>query len=141
MRSGFGRLGRCCGCPGIAVVVADGSGMTAVVNRRLQLAAECGKAVGLIARPPWEIKEPTHAATRWQVSARATESESMQWDIELLRCRGRQPEQDAPRRWMARWSYGVFRGTGTFDLSADVGGRSAQTQAGEESIRAYQAAS
>jgi protein ImuA len=107
-------------CSGIAAVVADGSGMTPITSRRLQLAAESGKALALIARPPWEAEEPSYAATRWEVRARGG-GELQQWDINLIGCRGQQRRQDAPRNWNAEWSYQVFRGTGTFHLSPCLG--------------------
>jgi hypothetical protein len=43
------------------------------------------------------------------------------WQIELHRCRGQQVEQDAPRSWIAEWSYQVACGTSALHFSSDVG--------------------
>src|ERR1035437_255113 len=90
----FWAIGQGLRCAGVCCVVADGSGMPVTVSRRLQLAAETGKAVGIIARPPWEIDEPSYATTRWRVQARESHTNSPQWEIEQLRCRGRRPGQN-----------------------------------------------
>ena len=37
--------------------VADASGLDMGSSRRLQLAAESGGVLGLLVRPPWEVKE------------------------------------------------------------------------------------
>jgi len=105
---------------GIHAVVADGSGMSQTTSRRLQLAAESGSALALLARPPWEAEEASYAATRWEVRARGG-GEMMQWEIQLLSCRGQQRGQDAPPHWNAEWSYQVYRGKGTVHLSPRVG--------------------
>src|ERR1035437_4351696 len=90
----FWAIGQGLRCAGVGCVVADGSGMPVTVSRRLQLAAETGRAVGIIARPPWEIDEPSYATTRWRVQARESHTNSPQWEIEQLRCRGRRPGQN-----------------------------------------------
>ena len=63
----FRGIGQALRCRGVKAVVADGSGLTPTVSRRLQLAAEAGGAWGLLARPPWELEVPSWAATRWRV--------------------------------------------------------------------------
>jgi hypothetical protein len=73
-----------------AIVVADGSGLSLAVSRRLQLAAETGGTTALLARPPWEESELSVAATRWRVcrcAARAA-PHAPRWSIELVRCKG-----------------------------------------------------
>ncbi len=106
-------------CSGVGCVVADGSGMNSTVNRRAQLAAESGRGIGLIARPPWELAEPFAAGTRWSVQAIHSDNGQPQWEIELKRCRGQR--QDAPSRWIVGWNYRVYVGTGSLHFSADVG--------------------
>ncbi len=100
-------------CRAVAVVVADGSGLGMAESRRLQLAAAggaggaggggggSGSAMAFLARPPWEERELSAARTRWRVSPRRTEGNGQAWTVELLRCKGLQPEEDA-RRWVVR---------------------------------------
>ncbi len=115
-------------CPGVRCVVADGGGMAVTVSRRLQLAAASGRALGLLARPGWELQEPSYAATRWRVKPRESVAGRPRWQVELHRCRGQQVEQDAPPRWIAEWSYQVLCGTGALHFSSDVGCGSAASQ-------------
>ena len=86
-------------CPAIGAVVADASGFTMPVTRRLQLAAGQGGALGLLARPPWERKELSAAATRWRVEPVISDQDGPRWAVELLRCKGMQPTSHA-RRWV-----------------------------------------
>lgn len=91
-------------CPGMAVVVADGAGLSMPDSRRLQLAAEAsarrrGAAV-LLARPPWEREELSAARTRWWITpsppsggdagegAGEADRYGRAWTVELLRCKG-----------------------------------------------------
>jgi hypothetical protein len=127
----FWAIGQALRCPGVGAVIADGSGMSPTVSRRLQLAAECGMVMGLIARPPWEMGEPSYAATRWQVQPAAADGGLLRWMIERLSCRGQQQGHDAPQYWTADWLYQVFRGTGIFHLSPDMGRGSAASQVEE----------
>ncbi|HUO08920.1 MAG TPA: hypothetical protein VM008_11505 [Phycisphaerae bacterium] len=148
----FWAIGQALRCPGIAAVVADGSGMNETVSRRLQLAAESGRsldndagngrgrggnggwvgggAVGLLARPMKERESPSWAATRWQVHPASADAGDRvpAWEIELIGCRRQHREQDAPLTWLATWSYQVFRGTGALHLSPRVGLGTAATQ-------------
>ncbi len=89
--------------PAVSVVVADGSGLAMPESRRLQLAAGggTGNALALLARPPWEERELSAAKTRWRVTPQRTQSNEQAWTVELLRCKGLQPEEDA-RRWTVR---------------------------------------
>lgn len=54
-------------CASVAALVADGSALSMAASRRLQLAAEAGGALVLLARPPWERGALSAAATRWCV--------------------------------------------------------------------------
>ncbi len=74
-------------CPGL-VVIADGSGLDAPGTRRVQLAAEAGGSLGLIARPGREIRSISAAATRWRVDPAVSRGEGPRWRVELVRCKG-----------------------------------------------------
>jgi len=65
------------------VVVADGRGLTMAMTRRLQLAAESGHALALLARDPRDRSQLSAAATRWTVTpvrAKATPPEQRRSD-------------------------------------------------------------
>lgn len=51
----------------VALVAADGARLDMAATRRLQLAAEAGRSLLLLARPHHEINELSAAATRWVV--------------------------------------------------------------------------
>ena len=74
-------------CPAVVVVIADGRGLRMAETRRLQLAAEAGHALALLARPPAELSELSAATTRWLVSPVPSSSTRPRWSIELLRCK------------------------------------------------------
>jgi hypothetical protein len=80
-------------CRAIAAVVADGSGLSMASSRRLQLAAEAGSALALLARPPNDLPRPSAAGLRLLVTrdAVATSSPSAprpRWVVTLLRAKG-----------------------------------------------------
>jgi hypothetical protein len=74
-------------CPGVDVVVADASGLDMAATRRLQLSAEAGGALGLLARPEEELTELSAAATRWLVREQPSPGSNPRWQIQLLRCK------------------------------------------------------
>ena len=84
-------------CPGVAAVVADGSGLDMAATRRLQLASEAGSALVLCARPPNEVDHLSAAATRWLVRCAPATDKAPRWIVELLRCKGVQPESEVLR--------------------------------------------
>ncbi|MHC4421972.1 MAG: ImuA family protein, partial [Planctomycetota bacterium] len=84
-------------CPGVAAVVADGSGLDMAATRRLQLSAEAGSALVLCARPPNEVDRLSAAATRWRVRCAPATGRAPRWIVELLRCKGVQPESEVLR--------------------------------------------
>ena len=102
-------------CRAVAAVVADGSGLDMAATRRLQLAAEAGSALVLCARPPGEMKCLSAAATRWLVCCAPSTDKNPRWIVQLLRCKGVQPESKvlrlpggdslagAGRRWDVEW--------------------------------------
>lgn len=78
-------------CPSVGAVVADGSGLDMAATRRLQLAAEGGRSIGLIARPAREAGALSAAATRWRVGRPQPREDAAgpRWVLELSRCKGR----------------------------------------------------
>jgi len=106
--------------PAVAAVIADGSGLDMPQSRRLQLAAEAGAALALIARPSAERHQLSAATTRWLVQPApvAAPLRNPRWTVELLRCKGMQPDLNVPRSWTLEWN-----GKGVVNLSADVAHR------------------
>lgn len=74
-------------CPGM-VVVGDGAGLDMAQTRRLQLAAEAGGAVALIARPARDASTLSAAMTRWRVARAIGPDGAARWTVRLLRCKG-----------------------------------------------------
>jgi hypothetical protein len=81
-------------CPSVAAVVFDGKGLRMPASRRLQLAAESGAAVGLVARAADEVRELSAATTRWCVrrapardAAEFPGDDRPRWLLEGLRCK------------------------------------------------------
>lgn len=74
-------------CRGM-IVLADGSGLDTAATRRLQLAAEAGGSLGLIARPPRERDRISIAETRWEVSPAISPNECARWVLRVMRSRG-----------------------------------------------------
>lgn len=107
-------------CVGVAVVVADGRGLTMAESRRLQLAASGGGQRAsipvLLTRPAWERRELSAARTRWCVTPRAitgmSEKGRQGWSVELLHCKGMQPAGSA-RCWVVRRDHVTGRTTTT----------------------------
>lgn len=83
----------------VAAVVADGSRLIHKATRRLQLAAEAGDTIGLLARPPNDRRQLSAAATRWIVTPLPSDGFAPRWSVELVRCKGSQP-QAHQRRWI-----------------------------------------
>lgn len=74
-------------CPAVAVVVADGRGLSMAATRRLQLAARAGRALVLLARPASERAVLSAAATRWTVAPVPTADGMPSWEVSLRRCK------------------------------------------------------
>ena len=83
----------CLRSPSVAVVVADGRGLSMAASRRLQLAAEAGRTMVLLTRPAAERRTLSAAATRWHVHRmlvpKGSDESRPRWMLELLRCKGR----------------------------------------------------
>ena len=89
---------------GLGAVVGEVSYLSMIASRRLQLAAEQGKAIALTVRR-WPRERdaaqfglPTVATTRWRVTSLPSRALPVagigraQWRLELLRCKGGNPE-------------------------------------------------
>ncbi len=72
----------------VTVVVADVSEMRMAHSRRLQLAAETGGGLALLARPYRERREHSAAVTRWRIEPTPSPTCSPRWRVELVRCKG-----------------------------------------------------
>jgi protein ImuA len=89
---------RCPAVAGVALALAGGLPLTA--TRRLQLAAEAGRALGLLLRPEAMAAEPSAALTRWRV-APLPAADSPRWRLELLRAKGSAPDGPWTLAWQA----------------------------------------
>lgn len=100
---------------GGSVVIADGSNLDMTASRRLQLAAEAGAGLALLARPAGERRRLSAAATRWLVRPVPTtggergdpprpeqraDRAGPRWTVECIRCKGSQPPPENRREWM-----------------------------------------
>ncbi len=86
-------------CPGV-VVIADASRLDMPASRRLQLAAEQGGSIALLARPPDEASRLSAAMTRWSVERVAGTGACQRWSVSLLRGKGSLAAGATGRMWM-----------------------------------------
>jgi len=111
-------------CPGVSAVLADASGLDMGGSRRLQLAAEAGGGLGLLARPPEEVKSLSAAATRWVVSPRVSETKRVSWKVELRRCKAGSlwsgARTGSVREWTLEWT--ETRTGGQVEAARETGG-------------------
>jgi len=113
-------------CPAIALVVGDGTALNMSATRRLQLAAAeggeggAGNALGLILRPPRELRQLSAAQTRWSIAAAPTASTisaAPRWTLRLLRSKGlRLPDHTT-------WTLELNHETGALDLVPNAADR------------------
>lgn len=66
-------------------VIADGRGLTLAHTRRLQLAANIGGGLCLLARPGHERTAPSAASTRWTIEPCPSTSERPRWTVAAIR--------------------------------------------------------
>jgi protein ImuA len=97
-------------------VVGELNRLPLTPSRRLQLAAETSKVTALVVRrSSASQQEPNTAYSRWRVSSMAsTEGIGMgraRWHVELLRCRGAEPNS---------WVVEACDAQGRLALPADV---------------------
>ncbi len=100
-------------CPGVRAVVADGSGLTMAESRRLQIAAERDRQRGgtpiQIVRSAHERGVLSASRSRWRVTTEVSkehDDRTQGWTVELLRCKGMQPDAGGARRWCVRREHG-----------------------------------
>jgi hypothetical protein len=74
---------------GIAIVIADGTGLSMAGSRRLQLAmaSRVTPQVVLLARPWSEVRQLSASLTRWVVTSASGTAWPPRWRIRLARCR------------------------------------------------------
>lgn len=113
-------------CEGAAAVVADGTGLDMNATRRLQLAAEAGRAWFGLTRPLAELTSPSAAAFRWEVQpdVNAEEAQHPRWAVALRRCKDAGAGSTEAEHWTLEW-----RGdAGVVPLPAAVVDRPAATR-------------
>jgi len=94
---------------GVAVVVADGSGLSMPATGRVQLAAGQGGALCLLARPEWERSVLSAAQTRWLVRHEISDDRRPRWNVTLLREKARSgfmersPAAPPSGGWLVEW--------------------------------------
>jgi hypothetical protein len=101
-----------------AIVIADGSGLDMAASRKLQLAAEAGGTLGLLARPDADRITRSAATTRWRLAPRPG-GPRPGWRMTLLRARGLSADGGDAWTWDVEWD----RVTCALHLSADLVGR------------------
>lgn len=75
-------------------IVADGSYLSFIATRRIQLAAAKSSSLLFLIRPPWELSMPSVAHTRWEIAPQQSAEESLRWNVTLHKARGLlQPQQ------------------------------------------------
>ncbi|MDX1682316.1 MAG: hypothetical protein R3336_04260 [Phycisphaeraceae bacterium] len=113
----------------VTAVILDGTGTDLAATRRMQLAAEAGRALALVARPAGP-DTASSCVTRWTVSPAPNDDYRPSWQVQLTRCRGRQlaaggslnsPGAD-PTPWSLTWNPDA----GTVDFSARLADRPGQ---------------
>jgi len=105
----------------VTAIVSDGSNLDLRATSRLQLAAQTGRALALLARPSHELSQLSAAATRWLVrtdcagrcDVRPHDLADLmnrlpRWTIELRRCKSKQAVAHAVWRWVLEWHRGNF---------------------------------
>src|SRR4051812_5427822 len=141
-------------CPGVGAVIADASRLDMAGSRRLQLAAEAGGTVALLARPSHERGVISAAETRWMVRPESAKHRTqnvneggsdfrfalcaLRFSLELLRCKGASLGAER-RRWVVECVPEVGRETCALRVPADVE-RGPGEEAGTEERRALRIA-
>ncbi len=91
-------------CEATAAVVADGRGLSLKHTRRLQLAAEAGRALVLLWRGWQERGERSVAMTRWAVEpARASSADAPRWTVRRWRSREAGETGREANTWTLEW--------------------------------------
>lgn len=117
-----------------SVVVADVSGMQLAHSRRLQLAAESGRALTLLARPDAERATLSAASMRWRIDRTRSPTARPRWRIERVRCKGVQRGSGIEAD--ASFVLEHDRATGCLCVPADLADRSDQAALASHSTHA-----
>ena len=112
-----------------AAVIIDARGFDLAATRRLQLAAEAGSGLGMLARPPRERTALSAATTRWGLSVCPSPTATRRWTVELLRCKGLRPSH-APA-----WTLEHDRATCVIRLVSDILDRPGRTETPAPPVR------
>jgi len=104
----------------VAAVIADGSRLDMAASRRLQLAAETGRALALLARPLREQDMLSASATRWRGETAASCADNPRWIVSLLRRKGVRPSPAKPAGQHSCWLLEYDHATGTVRQSSHV---------------------
>lgn len=88
----------------VAAVLGEVHEADLTASRRLQLAAETGRATALLLRPAHAKTTPSAAVTAWKIAAAPSAPApygigAERWRVTLIRCRG-----GVPREWLLEWS-------------------------------------
>jgi protein ImuA len=90
----------------VAAVLGEIREADLTATRRLQLAAEAGRATALLLRPVELKAMPSAAVTAWRIAAASAAPArysvglgAERWRVELTRCRG-----GVPRQWLLEWN-------------------------------------
>ncbi len=139
---------RCRSEGGIAVV-GDGRGMSMAMSRRLQLAAEAGSGLGLLARPAAERGSISAARTRWLVARRGGwqtagalsargegREQHPRWMVELLRYKNAPASfHTQSQRWLLEMNRHDFTHANPVVVSPDFCDRPEQAEVATPSAR------
>ena len=107
-------------CPSVALIVAATTeDVPLSVGRRLQLAAEAGRARILLARPIAHSAGHCWACTRWHIQPRPSGTNQPQWNIHLITVKKRSAMPFS--QWTASWKYEVIHGAGYMRISPAMG--------------------
>jgi len=80
----------------VFAVVADASGLTLAMSRRLQIAAQKGGSLAFLIRPPKELAKTSASQTKWHIEHAPSETDFPQWKLELVRARS----VAVPKSWI-----------------------------------------
>lgn len=117
----------CLRSPAVAAVVADAAGLTLAHTRRLQLAAEAGGALALLARPLEDLGMPSAAAIRCRVECMPSPTMRPRWSITINRCKGMQRRSGMEAGHTLILEH--HRATGCLRVPAQLADRPAQASA------------
>ena len=101
-------------CEGVRAVIADGRELSMAESRRLQIAAEGdrqrrGTPIQIV-RTARERGTLSASRSRWLAAPEVSQEHddrTQGWTVELMRCKGTQPESGGAHRWRVRREHGA----------------------------------